>query len=132
MRVGERVIRALDDRQQGQFERHVAAFEFGKDVGQVALCTGKHAIQVIGVLREPLQLGRRAIVVLVGQLEAAAQLGQHVFGTRGRRGHFDARDRGIEGQRLFGGERSGGLRGYRYGKQCKKGDADDANSANSL
>ena len=93
MGVGERVVGTLDDREQGEFERHVAALELGDDIRQVALGSCENAIQVIGVPGKPLELGGGAVVVFVGQLEAASQLVQDIVRPGGRGGHLDARKR---------------------------------------
>ena len=78
MRIGERIVGALDDRQQCELERQAAALEFGRDVRQVALCAGKDALQVVRVPDEPVEFAADARIVLGGQRESVTQTLQHI------------------------------------------------------
>ncbi len=135
MRVGERVVGALDDRQQREFERQAAALDLGRDVGQVALRAREDPVEVVRVPHEPVAFGRSAVVVLVVQRESEAQLCQQVPGL-GRavslqRQAVERRDQSKRGRVVADAGRhpAGDLGG---GCRQQNSDADGAQRLNSL
>ena len=71
VRIGERVVGALDDGQQCELHRQSAAFEFGADMRHVALRTREDTIEIVGVPDVPVTLGLNAAILLIAQLEVA-------------------------------------------------------------
>ena len=78
VRVGERVVRALNDRQQGELQRQATRLELGGDVRQVALTAVEYAIQVVGVPHIPVQLGLDTRVHRLIECESFAKVLQQV------------------------------------------------------
>ena len=74
VRVGERIERALDDRQQRELRRHAAPLELLDDVEQVEVGALEHAIQVLADAPRTTSLReRRRDRSAVGPRETAAQ-----------------------------------------------------------
>ena len=79
MRIGKRIVGALDNGQQGEIQRQATRFDFSSDIRQVTLCPGKHAIEIVGVAQEPAELRLDAAVNNSGKFESATQPGQQVL-----------------------------------------------------
>ena len=89
-RVGQRVEGAFDNRQQGEFGRHAAFFEFIDDVVQVAPAALEDALQQIGPVQVPGLAVSYQRAVEVGHRKAVAHALPEVVG---RRGEVDGGDR---------------------------------------
>ena len=81
-----RVKRAFDVRQQRQFGRHAAHFEFFNDVEQVLAGAFRHALHVVGPGGVPLLLVADLVGLQVGHGKTTANPLPHV-GRWGRGGH---------------------------------------------
>jgi hypothetical protein len=110
---GLRVERALDEGQQRELGRHVAALELFDDVEQVAPTTLGHALHVVGSRGIPLLAVSHQVALKVGNRKAAA----HPCPQVGARGsvvevddHFGAQRVDRRGHRGFGRCWCGGRR----------------------
>jgi hypothetical protein len=82
--IGQRIEGALDHRQQRQFGRHAALFEFLDDVVQVAPAALDDALQQVRAVQVPgLAVGHQRAVE-VGHREAVAHALPQVVGRRGQ------------------------------------------------
>ena len=88
MRVGKRIKRAFDNRQQRQINRHAARLYLFNNVGQIATSPGEYALKVIGMGDVPAIFLIDTLFVGVGQTQPAAEIVEQVAllgGDRRRR-----------------------------------------------
>ena len=140
VRIGERIVGALDNRQQCEFERQTTPVQLRRDVRQVALGAREDAVQVIRMLDKPVALRANAAAVLVLEYESIAQTGQQIVSCRccGRLGLPEALQRRYQRQcrLLIIGRRCQAFKGRRVGrghaKRPQKGDGRGRRAAQSL
>ena len=121
-RIGHRVERAFDHRQQREFGRHAACFEFLDDVVQIGAAALDHAAQRIRPVQVPLLVVQGQVVVQVGHRETVAQtdpqivrLGGQVDGARHGRGRANF----VDDQGIVHARRRQRCCGRQHGEQCE-------------
>jgi len=85
-RVGARIERAFDDRQQRDLGRHAAPFHFRGDVKQVTAGAFAHAQHIVGVTGIPLGVPFDQRTVQIVHAEAVADALPHILFRQ--RSHF--------------------------------------------
>ncbi len=78
MRIGERIVGALDDRQQRELQWQPPLGYLGSDVGQIALRAIENAIEVIRIAHEPVTFGVDPRMLAALQTKAVAQSGKKI------------------------------------------------------